>query len=381
MKRFIAILTVLAAAGAAWPQTHLRVWLETPGGDLPFELSLAGDGAVIRNGDERIEIAGVEHDADSVRFPFTHYDSSLTLRPTGDGVYSGEFRKVRGEGNTAVVPAFARVIDAVGLPGSRFDPIPQAADEGGFAGRWRVEFETGDGPAVGVFAVDEHGTASGTFLTSVGDYRHLAGRADGGLLRLSTFDGAHAFLFRATMREDGGIGGDFWSGNWWHESWTAVRDDNASLPDAFELNAWNADGVAGVRFPDTAGIERTIDDPALRGEVTILDLFGTWCPNCADATELLVEYERTYGRRGLRVVGLAFELTDDFERSVRQVEKHQARHGAVLAGADRRPRRQAGGERRLPRALIVSAPTHAGLYRPQRGGRGGLHGLQWSCDR
>jgi hypothetical protein len=62
-----------------------------------------------------------------------------------------------------------------------------------------------------------------SFLTPAGDYRHLAGRVDGDLMRLSTFDGAHAYLFHARMQPDGTIAGDFWAGNWHHATWTAVR--------------------------------------------------------------------------------------------------------------------------------------------------------------
>ena len=339
----VAALVCLAAGSAGGDEVRLRVWLDTPGGDLPFELSVVDDRAVIRNGVERIEIDGVRWSDDSDGFvvPFEHYDSELMLRRSGEGMYSGTFIKMRGGDNTARVVAHARQIGSLGSPEARFDPIPESAGEGGFAGRWRVAFESSEDPAVGVFEVDDDGGARGTFLTTTGDYRHLAGRVDGQMLRLSTFDGAHAFLFRATMRDDGGLSGDFWSGNWWHETWSAERDDDAALPDGFGVSVWNADAAAGLRFPDTAGIERAVDDPALRGEVTILDVFGTWCPNCADATDLLVEYERVYGARGLRVIGLAFELTDDFERSVRQVERHQRRHGAawpvlIVGAADKK---------------------------------------------
>lgn len=105
----------------------------------------------------------------------------------------------------------------------RFDPIHGNTVPAQFHGRWSVDFASIQGSAVGLFEVNDNLIASGTFLTPTGDYRHLAGRVDGDLMRLSTFDGAHAYLFQARMQPDGTIAGDFWAGNWHYETWTAVR--------------------------------------------------------------------------------------------------------------------------------------------------------------
>lgn len=219
----------------------------------------------------------------------------------------------------------------------RFDPAPDAGEAASFTGRWSVDFSSTDNPAVGVFTVDADQIAAGTFLTPTGDYRYLAGRVDGDLMRLSTFDGAHAFLFHARMQEDGTIEGDFWSGNWHHETWTAVRDDGAALPDAFGQTTVTGVGVEELAFRDLEGAPTRVVELLDAGgaPARVLYLFGSWCPNCADAGAEMKRLKGKYGDR-LTVVGLAFELTEDFERSARQVglylERHEADWPVLIAG-------------------------------------------------
>ncbi|HCT45265.1 MAG: hypothetical protein CMJ35_00155 [Phycisphaerae bacterium] len=212
----------------------------------------------------------------------------------------------------------------------RFDPIADAAEPAEFSGRWSVDFESSDELAIGTFTVDADQIASGTFLTTTGDYRYLAGRVDGPYMRLSTFDGAHAFLFHAEMQDDGSIKGDFWSGNWHHETWTAVRDDNATLPDAFEQTTiTNEQALEELVFKDTEGNPTRVLDAldATKAKARVLEIFGTWCPNCADASRELVSLKEKYGD-DLGVVGLAFEVTEDFARSSQQVQRHHAHIGS-----------------------------------------------------
>ncbi len=211
----------------------------------------------------------------------------------------------------------------------RFVPVPEAGPPADFSGRWAVDFAASDDISVGVFSVDADHIATGTFLTPTGDYRYLAGRVDGDLMRLSTFDGAHAFLFHARMQPDGSIAGDFWSGNWHHETWTAVRDDDAQLPDAFTQTAATGVAVEQLAFRDLDGRPTRVADLLDAGgaPARVLYLFGSWCPNCADAGAEMRRLKEKYGEQ-LTVVGLAFEQTQDFERSARQVRLYAERHGA-----------------------------------------------------
>jgi len=317
---------------------HWRATLDTPGGELPFGMELVKDETGLRawliNGSERSEVKVTRQDEDLV-FDIEHYDSKITARPEANGaVLSGQWTKRRGPDRWVKLPFLATAGAA-----RRFNPNVSASttNPARFTGRWDARFSGSDEPAIGLFECHQDGTCTGTFLTTTGDYRFLAGNYDGDRIALSCFDGAHAFLFDARVAADGTLRGDFWSGDTWHETWTATRDPSAALPDPFSLTqATGNSGLADVEFKGLDGKSRRLTEPAFAGAAQILEVFGSWCPNCNDATAYLSELDRRYRARGLSIVGLAFELTGDFDRDVRQVRAfarlHKAEYPILMAG-------------------------------------------------
>ena len=306
-----------------------HAWLDSPGGPLPFGLELTqgtnGWTAVIQNGIERIEIDEVVVDSTSVTLRIPHYQAELeaSLADRGERL-KGTWTKVKPNDTTDTLPFHATF-----GPAPRFEPLRVLGEPSPVGGRWAVDFDSEDLMSVGIF--DQLGTlATGTFLTPLGDYRYLAGSIEGNQLRLSTFDGAHAFLFTATMDPKGALNGDFWSGSKWHETWTATRDDDVTLPDALALTRvdervdWSA-----VSFPDLDGRPRTLADPAWSESPRLVQIMGTWCPNCNDQTDLLVELDRTYSARGLQIVSVAFEHSADPKRNASVVQRYKDHHGAT----------------------------------------------------
>lgn len=324
------------------PVHDLRVELDTGEQPISFILSYSKDDqtnrwrAHSRNGGmDRLGSVGgesVEVGRRSLRIDYPHFNSILELSdPDGDGSWSGTWSKDRGSSGIVVLQATADQPTA--QPFNGFEPLQSGAPAADFSGRWSVRFESSDGAAIGVFAISklDPETITGTFMTTTGDYRYLAGRVDGDLMRLSTFDGAHAFLFHARMQDDGTIEGDFWSGNWWHETWTATRDPDAQLPDMFEqTTVADADALDDLVFKALDGTPTKVADllDATDAAARVLYVFGTWCPNCADAAAELKRLKDLHSD-DLGVVGLAFELTDDHERSATQVRRYIERHGGT----------------------------------------------------
>ena len=104
-------------------------------------------------------------------------------------------------------------------------------------GTWKIEFTENDGntyPAQGVF--EQQGNAlTGTIRTETGDYRYLEGVVDGDSLKLSTFDGAHAFLFTAKATDSILKGGMFYSGNHYKAAFNGKLDPGYELADPDSL--------------------------------------------------------------------------------------------------------------------------------------------------
>jgi thiol-disulfide isomerase/thioredoxin len=300
-------------------------WLDSPGGELRFELDFSRDpGEPLRawlvNGPERVEIPSVRVQGPALELEIEHYDSVIVATVDDDGQHlEGVWSKVRGRERFVTLDFHARF----GIERSLPNPANMPPD---WTGRWAVDFASDDLPAVGLFDQDRTRLVA-TFMTSTGDYRYLAGDVSiDGSFEVSVFDGAHAFLFRARPTADGGLEGDFYSGDSWHDTWTARRDESARLADEFAQTTWRSQAsLAELVLPDLDGRPRSLADPEFAGRAILIQLFGSWCPNCHDETAYLVDVDRRFRERGLVILGLAFELTGDFARDANQVRAFQQR--------------------------------------------------------
>jgi len=303
-----------------------RAWLDSPGGELPFELELReAEGrllSIIANGDERLGVPLTKLEAGRLTLRFGHYDATITAAVSADGRrLDGEWRKLRGPDDWSVLPFHATFGDA-----PRFG-APTGDDATAIAGRWAATFVSSPEPAVAVFEARPGGVVHGTFLTATGDHRFLEGSYADGRLRLSCFDGAHAFLYDARTGTEGGLAGDFWSGDRHHELWRARRQDDAKLADP--QSALHPKSTARFDQLSAIGLDGalySLAEPPFAGKLRIVTLFGTWCPNCHDEAKLLVELDQKYRERGVLFMGLAFELTGDVARDLNQVRGFAARH-------------------------------------------------------
>jgi thiol-disulfide isomerase/thioredoxin len=299
-----------------------RAVLTLPNGELPFGLELAQEGAgtvgYLLNGKERLKLSEVKISGSHLDIAMPGYENKLTADATG-GQLSGEVFLVKLNAKNQHIPLKAQLGQS-----HRFFESP-SSDNADVSGRWAVTFveKTGATPevAVGEFS-QAHDVVTGTFLTDTGDHRYLAGQVKGDELYLSTFDGAHAFLYKAKIMPDGGLVGDFWSGLAYHESWSGRRDDKAALPDAYALTTLHAGTKQfDFSFPDLAGNPVTSKDPKFKGKVLIVTLAGSWCPNCHDEAMFLAPLYKKYRDNGLEVVSLMFEHFGDFPHAAEAAQR------------------------------------------------------------
>ena len=145
----------------------------TPEGPGDLRLTLV-------NGEERRDAGLVQRDGDAISVEIPPYRSRLvaTVTDGGEGL-EGRWDRDRGAGHEELL-AFAAVAGTVPDRGDLLSP----EDADALTGRWSVRFEDDEDLAVGVFEARADGTARGTFLTTLGDYRYLDGRFDGSRLHL-----------------------------------------------------------------------------------------------------------------------------------------------------------------------------------------------------
>ena len=314
------------------PQLTAGIWhgeLESTGGPLPFgmKIDLDSKGSVVWliNGVEHIRVPDVRVTKGRLLINMPHYASKIVaeIGPDGDTLV-GRWAKNGGKGKMTLMDFRAQAGERVRFDADEEGPMGSPVD---VSGRWAVRFSSADNVAVGIFDVGPDGAASGTFLTDLGDYRYLAGTYDNGRLRLSCFDGAHAFLFDARLERDM-LKGDFWSRDTWHETWVAERDDDVQLVDPFKLSTWKEDvEVDSLTFTDPkTGEDRALGEDEFQGKVRLIQIFGSWCPNCHDEAPFLAELHDDFHARGLQIVGIAFEHSGRLEVDAAQLDHFRQRH-------------------------------------------------------
>src|SRR5690606_36791562 len=72
----------------------------------------------------------------------------------------------------------------------------------------------------------------------------------------------------------------------------------------------------------------SLKDRKFKEKVVIVQIMGTWCPNCLDETRFMVNYLRENADRGVEVVALAFEYAKTPEASFKAINRLKERIGA-----------------------------------------------------
>lgn len=271
------------------------------------------------NAEEKILVDNIRQEGDSILVELPFFNSSFRIKKQS-GNLEGLWIKDLGT-RDQVMPFTATKSQ------ERFEAKENPAFD--ISGRWETVFTQNDGreiPAIGEFY--QTGTyLKGTFLLPSGDYRYLQGIVSGDSLKLSTFNGNAAYYFTARIENDSTlIGGKFYSGPTGLQTWEALKNETASLEGKKAGTALNPGQYSiNFSFPSTEGEMISLSDERFRNKVVIVQIMGSWCPNCMDETAFLSDYYNKNKDRGLEIIALAYERTADFNTSVKSVSSFQKR--------------------------------------------------------
>ncbi len=194
------------------------------------------------------------------------------------------------------------------------------------SGQWKVKFSDGGDPYMAIGEFSQKGNhLTGTFITETGDYRFLEGTVQGKKMYLSCFDGSHAFLFEAKLNDDNTeLRGRFKSGKHYTSFWEASKDPSFTLKNANTLT-YLKEGYDKVdfSFKDTDGNLVSLSDKKYENRPKIIQIFGTWCPNCRDETEFLIDYLDKNPDPGFDIIALGFEKYKDEAKSINALRKYK----------------------------------------------------------
>ena len=273
----------------------------------------------IRNAAERIKVTNIVFNGDSLFVQMPVFESEFRLKKTGNKL-SGVWMK-NGAVKTQVIPLSAS------FRGKRF--IASSAANKNITGRWAASFANSKSGELSVAEFKQTGNKlTGTFLNATGDYRYLEGIVTKDSLFLSCFDGGHAFLFTAKIETDQSItNGVYYSGGTYKENWNAVKNAGAKVPtESVEMFVKPGEESLHFTFNNLEGKPVSINDERFKNKVVVIQLMGSWCPNCMDETAFLSEYYNKNKQRGFDVIALAYEYSTNLERSTKSLQKFQTRY-------------------------------------------------------
>ncbi len=294
---------------------------------LPFNFDLQQNSGnyiiTIYNAEESIIVNEITVSKDSLNFKMPVFDSEFRTKIIGDSILKGIWINHSKKENNIIVFTARRGEQ------SRFSfeskKITQYCE-----GKWEVTFSKGtsdSAKAIGLFK-NENKKVTGTFLAETGDYRYLEGVEDNGHLKLSCFDGAHCFLFEADVDDRQITNGRFYSGTNWIEPWIGKRNGAFKLRDPEKLTyAKQTKETVNFTFKDGNGQTVSLSDSLYKNKVVIVQIMGSWCPNCMDETKYLANLYERCKRSDLEIIGIAYERTADPVIAAKNIARLKKRFG------------------------------------------------------
>ena len=245
------------------------------------------DGWVIRNGEERIVLRCLGEELYAV--------------PVFGGSWKGQWEgeEWRGHWTDSLRPGDYRVPLTL-------TPLvhPKSTSGSKTASRW----DTSEGT---LLLQTRQDSVWATISTPTGDYRYLAGKKSDNILTFNTFDGAHLFRFSATLKGDSLVQGYFLSGTHYKTSFDGVLSPDGGEVWKSGRQTFNGAEMA-LQGVNATGDTVTWDKSALEAAGKtglVVDVMGTWCPNCMDEARLLAELAPSHP--DVQFVSLAFERSTD----------------------------------------------------------------------
>jgi thiol-disulfide isomerase/thioredoxin len=196
--------------------------------------------------------------------------------------------------------------------------------------KYKIVYEDDSVPAIlDMAVVKEEYVVYGTVLTETGDYRYLQGEPfENNRFYLSAFDGTHLFYLAAQL-VDNKIEGVFMSGKHYMAKFKGEADANFELREADELT-WmkNPKDILKLKLDADAKTERSFGEKDWKEKVTLVQIMGTWCPNCTDESRFVRSMYEKYSGQGLQVVPVSFERGTDKKVSFTRINS-QAKQMAL----------------------------------------------------
>jgi thiol-disulfide isomerase/thioredoxin len=335
MRATILAALFLALAPVAFPQSLAGRWdatVKVDNLDIPFRFELAGGGSNVQgfffNGEERYPSTSGRAENDSLALKWDYFASRIQAT-VHDGTLDGQYLRSSSAG-LITYPFHAKRYS--GAPASTLE-IPQ------IGGIWIIPTKSPKGESAWRFIVRQSGgEVSAAILRVDGDTGALTGSYRDGKFVLSHFSGVRPALLEVSVTKDGALE-MLQNGK---AKLTAARVEQARAQGLAEptdpshhTSVRNPEEPFQFRFPDLTGKLVSNTDARFRGKVVLVNIAGSWCPNCHDETPFLVELYRKYHAQGLEIVMLDFEEPEQLKDPARLrafIQKYGIEYTVLIGG-------------------------------------------------
>ena len=330
-----SVAMLIAIAPVAMAQSLAGRWdatVQVNGIDIPFRFELSGDKTNVKgsffNGDERITSTSGSFENGALVLKWDDHASKLDAT-FHDGVLEGKYIRA-GRDEKSAYPFSAKRYSA---------PAAVKGDVPSIAGMWVIPTDSPKGEKAWRFIVRQTGSeVSAAVLRIDGDTGALTGTYKDGKFVLSHFDSARPMLLVVTPQKDGTL--ELLENS--KTQRTAVRWEVAhakGLPEPTDpmkhTSVKDASEPYQFRFPDLNGQMVSNTDPKFHGKVVLVDITGSWCPNCHDEAPFLSELYKKYRNQGLEIVALSFEESDqlkDLARLRAFIKRYDIQYTVLVGG-------------------------------------------------
>jgi peroxiredoxin len=283
---------------------------------VPFNFELKGKDAehavfTLINGSRRDNFHVKSVGTDSVYIKMNTYDAALVAKIEDDGSLSGEYR--------SLVPGFrGNSLPFTAEYGKTYrfvEPGKDVAPKADLTGKWEIKTYSKEAVPASIALLKQKGNKlTGVVMTVVGDTRELEGTVQGDEFALSGFTGPSPFSIKGKINADGSISGEEGFGIYKNLKFDAAKKTEVELPDPYKLT-FLKEGYKKLdfSFPGIDGKQVSLSDNKYKGKVVIVEIIGTWCPNCTDQTVFLSPWFNKNHQRGVEAIALGFEQKDSLE--------------------------------------------------------------------
>jgi thiol-disulfide isomerase/thioredoxin len=325
----VAVLSFFAITLSAAGQSLEGTWDATVTADnvsVPFRIEIDGTGADVHSyfvdGEDRVNpsSSGTFQNG-SLVLTFESYATKLEAT-LNDGILTGTYGG--GSGN------------AYAFQAKRHDPSLVASSDQhapDISGLWEIQVKSPKGELAWQFVVNQMSAKIDAAILRVdGDTGTLSGNFKDGKFFLSHFTGERPFYVEVTPQSDGSLQLQIAS---FHDIQNlvalrpaAARTRNLAPPDDPTEHTKVKDPSQPLRFsfPDVTGRVISNTDDRFQGRVVLVNITGSWCPNCHDEAPFLEGLYRKYHGLGLEIVALDFEPAEQL-KSLSRVRAFIKRYG------------------------------------------------------